>query len=73
MEKLKALWAKAYVCGTIFLARVQVLAGIVWATALMIDWSPFFSNPKYLTGYMLVNGVVAELTRRYKTRDTLEG
>lgn len=71
-EKTKLVLNRIYVCGSIFLARVQVLLGIVWTVALATDLSPFFSNPKVLSGYLLFNGVAAELTRRYKTRDTLE-
>lgn len=71
-EKLKALWDRIYVCGTIFLQRVQVLAGIVWGVAIVTDLSAFFTNPKWLTAYMIANGVASEITRRYKTKDKLE-
>jgi len=73
LEKLKEIWGKVYVCASIFLSRVQVLLGIVWATLLVTDLSPFFSNPKAITAYLIANGVITEFARRYKTRDTLEG
>lgn len=72
-EKLKVVWKKIYVCGSIFLLRLQALLSIIWGVALVTDLSPFFSNPKALAAYGLINGVAAEITRRYKTRDTLEG
>lgn len=54
--------------GVIWWARLQVLLGVVLTVVLTIDLSPWFSNPRALTVYLMINGVVTELVRRSRTR-----
>ena len=68
----KDLWERIYVCATIFIQRLQVFAGIVWAVLIATDLSPYFTDPKYMAAYLVFIGIVTEISRRYKTKDKLE-
>lgn len=59
-EKIKA-WFKD--SETIFFARLQVVAGAVWAVLTAIDLSPLL-EPKWLTVWLIASGVLTELLRR---------
>lgn len=48
---------------TIFWARLQVLFATVWGVLVTIDLAPVMSQ-KWLTVWLIVSGVVTELTRR---------
>lgn len=45
-------------------ARIQFLVGTVWAVLSQTDMSPLITNPKYLTYWLIANGVITELLRR---------
>lgn len=51
---------------TILWARLQVLIGAVWVVLSTADLSPVLSG-KYLTYWLILNGVVSELLRRRGT------
>lgn len=51
---------------TIMWARIQVAAGIIWTVLSASDLSPLL-NPKYLTYWLIVNGVISEWLRRRGT------
>lgn len=69
------LWqrAKKFFSGseTIFLARLQVLAGILAAAWLTIDPSLFgaYLPPEWLPIYLFVAGIITEVARRYRAKD----
>ena len=48
---------------TILWARLQVLAAAVWAVLTQTDLAPLLDQ-KWLTGWLILSGVVTELTRR---------
>ena len=45
-------------------ARIQVLVGSLWVVASQTDLAPVISNPKYLTYWLIANGVITEVLRR---------
>ena len=51
---------------TILWARVQVLVGVIWAVLSTADLSPVLSG-KYMTYWLIFNGVVSEYLRRRGT------
>ena len=53
---------------TIFWARLQVFAGVVFATLSTTDLTPLLP-PKYLTLWLVFSGVVTELLRRRRAVD----
>lgn len=59
-EKVKA-WFKDST--TIAWARMQVLFAAIWAVLLSTDLAPLLSQ-KWLTGWLVLSGLVTELTRR---------
>jgi hypothetical protein len=59
-EKIKA-WFKD--SETIFFARLQMVAGAVWAVLTAADLSPLL-EPKWLTVWLLASGILTELLRR---------
>jgi hypothetical protein len=60
----------AYVHGSfhnsslIFWARLNVFIGALFAAAQATDLSPIFSNPKYLTFWLIFSNLISEYTRR---------
>ncbi len=48
---------------TIFWARLQMLVGITWGVLSVADLSPILSG-KYLTYWLIVNGIISEYLRR---------
>lgn len=48
---------------TILWARAQMLIGVVWTTLSAVDLSPVLP-PKWLPVWLVLSGVVTELTRR---------
>lgn len=48
---------------TIAWARLQVLVGAVWTVLSATDLSPLL-DPRWLTYWLIVNGIVTELLRR---------
>ncbi len=51
---------------TILWARLQVLIGITWAVLSAADLSPLLSG-KYMTYWLILNGIVSEYLRRRGT------
>jgi hypothetical protein len=51
---------------TILWSRLQVLVGAIWVVLSAADLSPVLSG-KYLTYWLVFNGVVSELIRRRGT------
>lgn len=60
---------------TIFIARLQMLAGLLTAVVAAVDWSPLFSFTGFDTGFtykqtawigigLFVKGIIDELARR---------
>lgn len=47
-------------------ARIQLFVGVVWTVLSTTDLAPLISNPKYLTYWLILNGVVTEMLRRHK-------
>lgn len=47
-------------------ARIQVLVGAVWMALSASDLSPLL-DPKYLTYWLIFNGIITELLRRRGT------
>lgn len=45
-------------------SRLQVLGGAAWFAASTADLTPLVSNPKYVSAWVLFNGVVTEYLRR---------
>ncbi len=64
-DKLKAWFSRSE---TILFARLQVLAGAVWAVLTAVDLSPVL-EPKWLTVWLIASGVVTELARRARATD----
>lgn len=64
-SKIKA-WFKD--SETIFFARLQVLAGAVWAVLTAADLSPLL-EPKWLTVWLIASGIITELARRRRAGD----
>ena len=63
-QKIKlAFWNWVRNSGTILWARINVLFGAVWVTLSQTDLSAVL-NPKYLTYWMIINGIITELVRR---------
>jgi len=54
---------------TIFWARLQIAAGIIWTVISIADLSPLLS-PKALSIWLIVNGIISEYLRRRGT-DTI--
>ncbi len=50
-------------------SRVQFLVGVVWAVLSQTDLSPVISDPKYLTYWLIANGVITEYLRRRRADD----
>jgi hypothetical protein len=50
----------------IFWARAQVVVGAVWTALSASDLSPLL-DPKWLTYWLIANGIVTELLRRRGT------
>lgn len=48
---------------TIAWARVQVLFAAVWGVLVTVDLAPVLGQ-KWLTAWLIISGVVTELTRR---------
>lgn len=51
---------------TILWARLQLVAGIVWAAISVTDLSPLMS-PKWFAIWGIVNGIISEYLRRRNT------
>jgi hypothetical protein len=51
---------------TIFWARLQVIAGVIWAVISVADLSPLLS-PKALAIWLIINGIISEYLRRRGT------
>jgi hypothetical protein len=51
-------------------ARLQVLVGAIWTVLSTADLSPVL-DPKWMTYWLIINGVISELLRRRgtETRD----
>jgi hypothetical protein len=64
-ERIKA-WFKD--SETIFWARLQMFVGAVWTVLVSIDLAPLL-DPKWLTVWLVVSGVVTELARRSRAED----
>lgn len=47
-------------------ARLQFFVGVVWTVLSTTDMAPLISDPKYLTYWLVFNGVVTEMLRRRK-------
>ena len=56
---------------TIFLARLQMLAGILAGAWLTIDPSLFgaYMPPEWLPIYLFAAGIITEVARRYRAKD----
>jgi hypothetical protein len=69
MSKLKSWWLGFYHSfgdsETILWARVQILVGAIWIGVSSTDLSPLLSS-KYLTYWLIANGVITELLRRVR-------
>lgn len=67
-QRIKAFFAHSE---TIFLARLQVLAGILGAAWLTIDPSLFgaYLPPEWLPVYLFAAGIITEVARRYRAKD----
>lgn len=65
---IKAWWRSWKNSGTILWARLQVLGGAVWTVLTQTDLAPLL-NPKYLTYWLIVSGVVTELVRQRRAPD----
>jgi hypothetical protein len=64
-EKVKA-WFKD--SETIFWARLQMFVGAVWTVLVQADLAPLL-EPKYLTIWLVVSGVITEVARRSRATD----
>jgi len=63
-QKLKiALWNWVRNSGTILWARINMLVGAIWVTLSQTDLSNVL-NPKYLTYWLIINGIITEMVRR---------
>jgi hypothetical protein len=63
-QKFKiAAWNWVRNSGTILWARVNMLVGTIWVVLSQTDLSSIL-NPKYLTYWLIVNGIITELVRR---------
>lgn len=61
--KSAALWAWCKHSHTIMFARLQVLAGSVWAVLTTGDLAPLL-EPRWLTVWLIVSGTITEFARR---------
>lgn len=59
-DRIKAFFLRSE---TILWARLQVIVGAVWTALSATDLAPLL-NPKWLTYWLIFNGVVTELLRR---------
>jgi hypothetical protein len=50
-------------------SRFQVAFGSIWLAVSQSDLSPFISNPKFLSGWLIFNGFVTEYLRRRRAED----
>lgn len=66
--KIKSWWGSWKNSGTILWARAQVLFGAVWTVLSTTDLAPLL-NPKLLTYWLIVSGVVTELIRQKNAAD----
>lgn len=57
----------------IWIARLQVLFGAVWAALTAVDLAPVIGNPKYVTAWLIFSGIVTEYGRRANTREDDDG
>lgn len=64
-EKIKAFFKDSE---TIFWARLQMVAGVVWTVLVATDLSPLL-DPKYLTIWLIVSGAITEVLRRARATD----
>lgn len=48
---------------TIAWARMQVLLAVAWGVLSTTDLAPLL-GPRWLTGWLILSGVITELTRR---------
>lgn len=60
---------------TIFFARLQVLAGLIAVAIVSVDPGMIapFVDPKWVPIIFVINGVVTEILRRARTRETRDG
>ena len=63
LERIKIWFNRSEV---IFWARFQVIIGAVWVGLSAVDLSPVLSS-KYLTYWLILNGVITEYLRRRGT------
>lgn len=67
MDEIKAWWESVknwfWRSETILWARLQVLVGAIWTALQATDLSPVL-NPKLMTYWLIVSGVITELVRR---------
>lgn len=57
----------------IWFARLQVLVGAVWTVLIATDLSPVISNPKYVTAWLVMSGLITEMGRRSRTVEDEDG
>jgi hypothetical protein len=51
----------------IWIARVQMLLGAIWAALTAVDLAPLIGNPKYVTAWLVFSGMITEYGRRSGT------
>lgn len=54
----------------ILLARLQVIAGVVWQVLIHTDLSPIITNQEYLTYWLMASGVITEMARKSRATFT---
>jgi hypothetical protein len=45
-------------------SRIQLFVGVVWTVLSQTDLAPLISDPRYLTYWLIANGVITEMLRR---------
>ena len=63
---LKKFWDSFHSSEVIWWSRVQVAVGAIWLGFSQTDLSPIIRDPKWLTYWLIFNGIVTELFRRHR-------
>lgn len=49
---------------TIVFARLQILLAALWTVLIATDLAPIIQNPKYVTAWLILSGLITEYCRR---------
>lgn len=70
-QLLRKIHASFHDSEIIWWARIQVFFGSLYLVLQTVNLAPLIGDPKYVTYYMIANGLLSEWLRRRRTDEDL--